>query len=71
MGQCHEGTAKAAGSLDVSVMMPPPWKIPETQMGMSSVMFRHSRGKHGPSVLLSIFILLLNTWGGGGVSAAP
>ena len=71
VGQCHEDTPKAAGCLDVSVMMPPPWEIPETQMGMSSVMFGHSRGKHGPSVLLSIFILLLTTWGGGGVSAAP
>ena len=66
VGQCHEGTVKAAGCLDVSVMMPPPWEIPETQMGMSSVMFGHSRGKHGPNVLLSIFILLLNTWVGVG-----
>ena len=65
MGECHEGTAKAERLPRQS----PPWEIPETQMGMSSVMFGHSRGKHGQGICLSLFPL--DAWGGAVVSAAP
>lgn len=61
VGQCHEGHSQGSGLLNINVMMPPPWEIPETQMDMSSIDVR--AGHSGASMVqVSFSLSLFSCW---------